>query len=231
MDTRYKARMHTMLLQTDTENKRSICASKDLMLRRLGFALGTSRSNAPSWRKKAHQGPTGDPRQPGHRGAVTRRQAPAGDGTPLRCSLSEWCSRQPDTAGAAADPPSPAATQETQPGGPQLVPVVHRELTSGAGGTLPSAAATVPRPLPRAAAAPGRHSGSGPGHGAGAASLRAAPAGSAGAAFPPQDASGPAATSPSGRGRRTRPRRRAEGAQRSGSEHGPGGTPPPPPPP
>lgn len=105
--------------------------------------------------------------------------------------------------------------------------VVYGELTSGAGGTLPSAAAAVPRPSPgrNRPRQPLRDRRLSPGSPAAiAASPRAAAAGSAGAAFPPRDAPEPAATSPAGRGSPGRggPRRRAEGAQWSGSRRGPG---------
>lgn len=129
-----------MLLQTNTEHKGSICSSEDLTLRRLGFALGTSR---------APENEAGGPRQSGQRERSQRgRAVPTGDSRTRRRSRAGAGPR----SGRA--PPAPAPPAFPGGGGGPFPRAGH--------GALRAARRGPPR-LPRPRGGPG----SGPGPAAG----------------------------------------------------------------
>lgn len=73
-----------------------ICTSKDLILRRLGSALGTSQPNAPSWRiKKSPSGRNRRPQALGSGSTPAGSAQPPGAGTRLGLSLSKRGSQPP----------------------------------------------------------------------------------------------------------------------------------------
>lgn len=117
-----------MLLQTNTEDKSSICTSNDLMLSRLGFALGSS------------QAPEDEPGGPtaGARGAVTPR--PGGANRNSRTRRRSRAGRDSCRVSVGPGPGPPRSARV-----PRRRPLPAGRARRGAGGSAgPAPAATSP---------------------------------------------------------------------------------------